>query len=332
MNNQTDFVGSSSFAIGLKNTIARFAPLESPVMIYGPTGSGKTIVTEQLHKHSNRIGQLVALDCTTTPEALFESELFGSRKGAFTGATDSKGIISYADQGTLWLDEIGELSLTCQNKLLRLLDGKYRPIGAREDKDLNSRIIASTNMDLRKMVEQRKFREDLFYRLQRLQIKIPPLKERRQDILPTLEHCVKTCESNRAGKAVLEVSESSLEMLKHYEWPGNVREMEAVVLNAFLLFEEMPKKSISTNDILKALTQMEGPMESLLSTNAPRFTGTLEEIERQVIYQALMDNKWSIARVAEQLGITDRTVQNKMKKYNFQRTAVLKILTKEAAV
>lgn len=314
------FVGSSSFAIGLPHLLQRLAPLDATVVICGETGTGKSIVAQLLHEYGEKKGHLVTLDCTTTPEPLFESELFGSRKGAFTGAADISGMIPKAAGGTLWLEEIGDLAFSCQTKLLRLLDGKYRPIGAREDADLQARIIATTNRDLRQMVAEKKFRADLFYRLERFRVMIPPLRERPEDILPILQHYVDICELNPNGRIPLEVHEDSLSFLKRYTWPGNVRQLETMVLRTFL---ECPhKEAISTDDISMLISAADETSGSNgVSSDGPRLVhsgGTLADMEKRMIKDTLANCGWSLTTAANRLGISRNVLQGKMKKYGLE--------------
>jgi DNA-binding NtrC family response regulator len=318
MQNFLQFVGSSSFAVGLSSLLQRLAPLDATVIICGDTGTGKSIVAELLHEYSNR-KPLVTLDCTTTPEALFESELFGSRKGAFTGAADIGGMVSKAASGTLWFEEIGDLTLACQTKLLRLLDGKYRPIGAREDLSLQARIICTTNRDLKGMVDEKKFRADLFYRLEELQITIPPLHQRPEDVLPLLQHYVDTCELNPKGKIPLEVHENSLSFLKRYAWPGNVRQLKNMVKRAFA--EGYYKEAISTDDIATVLSKAEEGSRSSESGSLKTVAmvgGTLAEIEQRAIRSTLEELKWSIPQAAARLGVSPKILQGRMRSHGLE--------------
>ena len=317
MQTSTGFIGLSSFAVGLPQLLRRLGPCNATVMINGETGTGKSIIAQATHSFSNRTGPLVVFDCATTPEPLFESELYGSRKGAFTGATDNKGMICQANFGTLWLEEIGELSLPCQAKLLRMLDGKYRPIGARTDLDLKARVIATTNRDLGKMVEKHEFREDLFYRLQILQIVIPPLRERPEDIVPILSHYLRTCDPLR-GEIGLEIREESLTYLQRYSWPGNIRELESSAKRA--LFQLADGEQLSTDHIVRAVGGVQAkPQKIEVADSGPYVVRTLPsaiaEVEKRMIREALDRNNGNVQRSARELGISRHTVDQKAARY-----------------
>jgi transcriptional regulator with PAS, ATPase and Fis domain len=263
--------------------------------------------------------EFVSLDCTTIPEALFETELYGSRKGSFTGAADTLGMISVTGKGTLCFDEVGEMSLASQAKLLRLLDGKYRPVGSRKEIDVGARIIATTNRNLQQMVAEGAFRKDLFFRLMRCRIFIPPLRERPEDFLPILEHCLDTCEANSGSSVRLEIREESLAFLKELPWPGNVREVETAVLRTLL--QQRRKSVISTDDIAAVVTA-EGQGSNGLcevarsgADGAAVIGGTLLDIEKRAILMALTECRWNLSRAASRLGVPQNGLRAKMRKH-----------------
>ncbi len=214
------------------------APSTATVLIEGESGTGKELVARYIHQRSGRKGPFVAVNCAAIPEGLLESELFGYERGAFTGAASSKeGKFELAHKGTLFLDEIGEMSPALQAKLLRVLQEKeVDRLGGKAPKKVDVRVIAATNRDLRKLVDEGEFREDLYYRLAVIPIKLPPLRERKEEIIPLAEHFLKKY-SQEYKREISGFTEDALRELEEYHWPGNVRELENVVERAVILCE-----------------------------------------------------------------------------------------------
>src|SRR5262252_3231739 len=233
-NSLDNIVGSSPALEKLKATIRTVAPTGSTVLIYGESGTGKELVARAVHACSPRSGEaFVSINCGAFPETLLESELFGYVKGAFTGASQNKrGLFEVASGGTIFLDEIGEMSLSMQVKLLRVLQERtIRPVGGTQETPVDVRVIAATNRDLREMIANGTFREDLYYRVSVIPIQVPPLRERRDDIELLANHFLKKY-ANSAQKSILRIRPESLEALKSFGWPGNVRQLENTIERA----------------------------------------------------------------------------------------------------
>src|SRR5262244_2273962 len=236
-NSLDNIIGVSAAMEKLKQTIRTVASTGSTILIYGESGTGKELVARAVHVCSPRVTQpFVSVNCGAFPETLLESELFGYVKGAFTGANQNKrGLFEVADGGTIFLDEIGEMTLAMQVKLLRVLQERtIRPVGGTNEIAIDVRVIAATNRDLEKQVAENSFREDLYYRLNVIPIRVPPLRERREDIPLLVNHFLKKYAS-AAGRSILRVHPSSLDSLCGYEWPGNVRQLENTVERAVAL-------------------------------------------------------------------------------------------------
>ena len=279
------------------------AASSASVLITGSSGTGKELLARAVHGLSPRASQpFVAVDCNAIPEALLESELFGHRKGAFTGAiADRRGLAEEANEGTLFLDEIGNLSMMVQAKLLRFLqERRFRRVGSSEERAVNVRVISASNREPRALVEKGIFREDLFYRLSVIPLRIPDLKDRRQDIAPLAYHFVRKFNS---GYGIEGIRQDALDLLLDYSWPGNVRQIENVIERAVIL-----RKAglIQPRDL---------PEEVATQAGAPSGK-SLEETERDYILQLLRECSGNQSRVARILGINRRTLYRKLRKYN----------------
>jgi DNA-binding NtrC family response regulator len=284
--------------------IKTVAPTNTTILITGESGTGKEIIARAIHNQSQRRNKpFIVTSCAALPETLLESELFGYEKGSFTGAAEQrKGKFEAADTGTLFLDEIGEIDANTQVHLLRALEEKkITRIGSNEEIDVDVRIIAATNKKLRTLIEQEKFREDLYYRLNVVTIDLPPLRSRREDILPLAEHFLKKYAKDN-DRPVRNFSAEVVEFMLNYDWPGNVRELENMVERGVVLSKD------------KAITLEEFPKE--LTKSTPADGKTLEAMERNHIQKALEETGGNIARTAKMLGIHRMTLYNKMKKYN----------------
>ena len=234
-----ELIGSSAKFRAVLDEVKMVAPADCAVLIQGETGTGKEVIARAVHEASpRRQNRFVAVNCAAIPSALLESELFGHERGAFTGAVNqSTGRFQLADRGTIFLDEIGELPLELQPKLLRVLQEKeIERLGSGRSLPVDVRIIAATNQDLWQMVQERKFRADLFYRLNVFPIALPPLRERKEDIASLVHHFVKRC-AERAGKNIEHIGRKTLEAFEAYNWPGNIRELQNVVERAVVLTE-----------------------------------------------------------------------------------------------
>lgn len=325
-----EMIGSTQVMRNVKELIEQAGPSEATILVLGESGTGKELVAEGLHKASLRAEQpLIKVNCAALPADLLESELFGYVKGAFTGANTNKpGRFQLASGGTLFLDEIGEMEQVLQAKILRALQEKVvEPLGSVSPVETDVRIIAATNRDLKKEVEKGTFREDLFYRLSVLEIRIPPLRERIGD-LPALVAYLLEKLGRKNNKKVRSVSPSFLDILSRYDWPGNVRELENVLERAIILSrsevlgpELLPPqvKNPAASNFKSALAQ-NAPAAAATVQDAPSpGTASLDDAERQALIAALEANQHHRERTADALGISRRTLQYKLKKYGLTR-------------
>jgi two-component system response regulator HydG len=286
---------------------------DAPVLITGESGTGKELVARAIHKRSERgEGPFIAVNCAAMPPNLLESELFGHVRGAFTDAKRSHdGLFVQASGGTLFLDEIGEMPLEMQPKLLRALEERsVRPIGGTQNVSFDTRIIAATNRDLETDVEDGRFREDLFYRIDVVRIHVPPLRSRGNDVLLLAQHFLERVAS-RAGKAVTGFTGAAAQRLLEYDWPGNVRELQNFIERAVTLtrFEE-----ITVDDLPKKIRNYHASQMVIVGDD-PEQLMSLEELERryiQRVLKAVTGNKTQAARV---LGLDRRTLYRKLKRY-----------------
>jgi two-component system response regulator PilR (NtrC family) len=297
----------------LLELVARVAPTDATVLIEGESGTGKEVIAKALHHASPRAaGPFVAVNCGALPEALLESELFGHVRGAFTGATASKrGLLEEAHGGTLFLDEIGEMPAALQVKLLRALQsGEVRPVGSAQAVTVDVRVIAATNRDLTQMVRQGAFREDLFYRLNVIATRVPPLRERPEDIPALAEHFLESF-ARKQGRD-LRLGGPALDRLLRYSWPGNVRELENAMERTAIL---APGPVVQCDDLPPAVARDPAPEP----VAPPPGEHTLAEMERAHILQALERSGWNHSRAAEKLGIGRTTLWRKLKDFGLER-------------
>ncbi len=287
----------------------RIARSNATVLIQGETGTGKEMVARHIHMQSSgRSRPFVAVNCAALPESLLESELFGHEKGAFTGAQERKlGKFEVAQGGTLLLDEISEMGLVAQAKLLRVLqEREVDRVGGKEPVPIDVRVIATTNRDLRREVAAGRFREDLYYRLNVINIKMPPLRERREDIPLLARHFIeKFCRLN--GMETLRLEESAERMLAGMDWKGNVRELENLAEKAVLL-------SVGDTLTKEDFIAEGGPCQDTPSP-AVKADGSMKDVERQMIYNALEEAGGNKTHAARKLGVSSRTIRNKLKEY-----------------
>ena len=304
-----EIIGKSKAIKEVMELVRKVAPEDTTVLLQGETGTGKELVARAIHKLSPRKnGPYVVVNCAAIPENLLESELFGHRKGAFTGALkDKKGRIEIADGGTLFLDEIGSLSPSLQAKLLRFLETKeIQPLGSEETLRVNVRVIAATNQDLRKKVEEGNFREDLFYRLNVFPIYIPPLRERKEDI-PLLANYFLKIYSKKMNKKIEKIEDGAMELLLKYSWPGNVRELENVIERCVVLADS-PIVSKEFLPLITTSQEITGPYQE-------RKKRLLENFEREYFKELLQKHNGIISKVAKEAGIDRKNLYLKLKKW-----------------
>ncbi len=295
--------------------VEKVAPTPTTILITGPSGTGKEVVARTIHNiHPGSKFPFVAVNIGGIPENLLESELFGYEKGAFTGANVRKqGLFEIASSGTLLLDEIGDMPIQLQVKLLRVLqEKKIQRLGGTNLIPVDARIIAATNQNLEKLVEDGRFREDLYFRLNVFQIEIPPLRDRREDIPILVSHFINKF-NNKLGKNITGIEDEALSILMDYDFPGNVRELENIMERAFILCEG---GKITSKDIVIRETKGRIPKKNILSGKA--LSGKLKDIERNAIMEALLKWDGNRTRAAEELGITRRTLLNKINEYNLK--------------
>ena len=317
-----NIVGASPAMQKVYSLIAKCAPTSSTVLIAGESGTGKELIARAIHFNSLRKDKpFVAVDCNALTETLLESELFGHVKGAFTGAAaDKKGMFEEASGGTLFLDEISNLSFATQAKLLRVVqEREFRAVGDTRVKSTNIRLVTASNKDLQAMVAAGTFREDLFYRLNIFPIRLPPLRERREDI-PTLAfHSLKTF-SKELGKEVTEISEGALAALSNHNWPGNVRELENTLHRAIILTGDEVVRQAHLPNIAETQLQaeVEVPMtgEELKRLKKLAREKSVEEVEKLFILEALKRNDWNVTNSAAETGMLRANFQALMKKYD----------------
>jgi DNA-binding NtrC family response regulator len=289
------------------------AGTKSTVLITGETGTGKELVARAIHDRSaQRDMPLIKVNCAAIPETLLESELFGHVRGAFTGATTTKkGKFGLADGGTIFLDEIGTMNPTLQSKLLRVLqEREIEPLGSERTEKIDVRVIAATNRDLRQMVADGKFQEDLFYRLNVIPIEIPPLRERRDDIPALIEHFVRK-HAQRVGRRVDKIDDGVLAGLQQYDWPGNVRELENTIERAVVLAAG-PAITAQAVSVIGAVTQQTTGLPSL------RLRQNIEWVERETIRRALESAGGVKKDAAETMGISQRALSYYLAKYRLE--------------
>lgn len=321
-------IGKSKEINDLVDIIMQVAKSDISVLIYGESGVGKEVFAKAIHDFSGRsVKPMISVNCGAIPEGIIESELFGHKKGSFTGAVDSrKGYFEIADNGTLFLDEIGELPLTTQVKLLRALETQeFMKLGAETVSKVDVRIIAATNKDLQKAVDARKFREDLYFRLKAVTLNIPPLRKRKSDIEELVKHFVRMyCSNNRIS--VPEITSGALEILKNYNWPGNIRELKNTIETAIALNRG---RNLS-EEMFYELTADYVISEE--QRNLPVFLKkSPEDADRELIYRALFEIKKDILELKDLM--THRfNIEDFNRKAGIEDTLSIRDLEKDAIV
>jgi transcriptional regulator with GAF, ATPase, and Fis domain len=306
--------------------IQKVADTDATVVLCGESGTGKELVARAIHANSNRHDKVFfGIDCGTLTGNLLESELFGYRKGAFTDASkDKAGIFELADSGTVFLDEVSNTNPDIQGKLLRFLDTReFLPLGGTTHRSVDVRLIFATNRDLKQMVAEKTFREDFYYRIFVYPIFLPPLRERKSDILPIAYHFLNQLNSQR-GKSVSGFDQESANRLLNYHWPGNVRQLRNIVERAVILCDT---ETISIKDLpdLSDLGDIQQLMEAVPETNHDLVRlkkeirqKAVSRIEKNFLLNALEKNQWNISRAARQTGMQRPNFQNLMKKYGIK--------------
>jgi DNA-binding NtrC family response regulator len=312
-----DIIGASDAMERVKKMILKVAGSTSTVLVRGESGTGKEKVARAIHQASPRTRETFqAVNCAALNENLLESELFGHEKGSFTGATaQRKGLFETAAGGTLFLDEIGDITPAMQVKLLRALQEKeVTRVGGNKPVPVDVRVVAATNRDLEAMVKDGTFREDLYYRINVIPIHIPPLRERRDDIPPLVDHFVAK-HAAAQGRKIKGLSGEARKLIMEYGWPGNVRQLESAVERAILLAET---DRIEIEDLPFEIRQSSEPATSFAFKLPPEGI-SFEELERSLIVQAMEQSSWNITRAAKLLGLSFRTLQYRLDKFGIKR-------------
>jgi PAS domain S-box-containing protein len=322
--NFDEIIGRSATLRRALDEVQQVAETEATVLLLGETGTGKELFARAIHAASRRRDQpLIKVNCAAIPAALIESEFFGHEKGAFTGATGKRdGRFALADGGTIFLDEVGELPLDLQGKLLRVLqEGEFEPVGSSRTRKVDVRVVAATNRDLKREVEEGKFREDLYYRLNVFPIQIPPLRERGEDVA-LLAAAFAARFAKRLGRRIEPLTPECLRRLRAYHWPGNVRELENVIERAVITAID---GRLNLTRALPEPGKVAGPQEARESADtAPhiRTVRELEELERENLVRALTASQWRVAGdngAAQLLGMKPSTLSSRMKALGIKR-------------
>ena len=313
-------VGSSAAMQRLREQIARAAPSDGRVLIFGENGTGKELVARQIHLQSTRKnGPFVKLNCAAVPVTLVESELFGHVKGAFTGAVHSKkGLLEQADGGTLFLDEVGDMALETQAKLLRVLqEDEFLPVGGVKPRRFDARILAATNKDLEAEMEAGRFRQDLYYRLNVIPLRVPPLRERKEDI-PELVHHFRLLFEKRTGRRAASFSPEALQAMSGYDWPGNVRELRNFVERLLIM---VPGEEIGVETVVYALGSADAAVAESGGDHRP-LRQRLREFEKQVLAEEFRRAQGNIAEMARRLGVDRANLSRRLRQYGIKRGPV----------
>ncbi|UCG11039.1 MAG: sigma-54-dependent Fis family transcriptional regulator [Deltaproteobacteria bacterium] len=303
--------------------VRKVAPTDATVLISGESGTGKELIARAIHANSNRSdSSFFAVDCGTISDTLLESELFGHSKGAFTGAhQDKPGIFGVASGGTVFLDEIGNISLEVQAKLLRFLEVReFLPLGSTTPQKVDVRLILATNQDLKKMVSEGSFREDFYYRIFVYPVMMPPLRERKEDVLPIAYHFLEQFNS-RLGKNIAGLDDTAVNKLTQYDWPGNVRQLKNAIERAVILCE---KEQISlkelpfTDDFEQLIERVPSTNEELKRIKKEIRQKAVGEVEKNFVLNALVLNDWNVTQAARKVGLQRTNFQSLMKKHGIK--------------
>ena len=311
-----EIIGEAAPIRALREQILRAAPSSARLLIYGENGTGKELVARMVHRHSPRSGEaFIDVNCAAIPEELIESELFGHVKGAFTGATErKKGKFELADEGTLFLDEVGDMSLKVQAKVLRVLQEQtFEPVGGARQVKVDVRVIAATNKDLEREIQQGNFREDLYFRLNVLPLAVPPLRERGDDVL-LLAHHFAAQFAGRYGQAAKQFTDAATGALLAYRWPGNVRELRNIVERLAILVEN----EVVDRADLPAVVRRAREADALDLPDYPSLKAAREDLETQFIRKKIAQAGGNMSRAAELLGVERSSLYRKMKQYGIR--------------
>jgi DNA-binding NtrC family response regulator len=312
-----EIISASPEMEAVKKMILKVARSSSTVLIRGESGTGKELIARAIHNQSPRVTEMFqAVNCAAINENLLESELFGHEKGSFTGAhADKKGLFEVADRGTLFLDEIAELDIGMQAKLLRALqEREIRRVGGTRAIKIDVRVVAATNRDLRAMVADGRFRDDLYYRINVLSVDVPPLRERRDDI-PVLINYFLRKHTRNTSRLVRGLTPETRKLMMDYSWPGNVRQLESAIERAILLCEG----DLITIEDLPLEVRQEARPTSEGAFKLPPEGISFEEVERDLIMQAMEQSDYNITKAAKLLGLTFRTLQYRLEKFGIKR-------------
>ncbi|MEW6601669.1 MAG: sigma-54 dependent transcriptional regulator [Nitrospirota bacterium] len=312
-----NIIGKSASMQTLFSVISKTAESNASVLISGESGTGKELVAKAIHSLSPRKdNHFVAVNCAAIPEGLLESELFGYMKGAFTGAASNKqGLFELANEGTLFLDEIGEMPMSLQAKLLRVIEGdSFRRVGGLSDLNVDVRIISATNKNLQELIEQKQFREDLYFRLNVLSVKIPPLRERRDDIPLLVDHFLIKFTGNKKR-----FSREAIELLKNYHWKGNVRELENIIERTVLLCDSDVINAEHLPDEISSVSKNE---KVVVPSGGMDIDKLMEDTEKAYILNALEKTNGVKTEAAKLLNLTFRSFRHKLKKYGIDKKII----------
>jgi two-component system, NtrC family, response regulator HydG len=324
-------IGSSDVMQDLYNRIHKVAPTAATVLIHGETGTGKELVARALHEESQRNNHLmISVNCAAIPDTLIESELFGHEKGAFTGAQSNReGLVAAADGGTLFLDEIGELPLEAQARLLRVLqEGEVRPLGSVESRKVDVRLVAATHRDLRKLAKEGKFREDLYFRINVVQLTLPPLRERGRDIINIAESLLQRY-CSQFGKPQLRLSADAIDTIMGYQWPGNVRELENAMQRAVILCEDSQEigshllsidSETPVTEVADTSNMIFGQNRTLGSASRPQAS---EDLSLEDYFQRFVlehQDSMSETELARKLGVSRKCLWERRQRLGIPRT------------
>lgn len=315
-------IGKSKLMQQIYGLLDKIKTSESSVLIQGENGTGKELIAKAIHYNSSRrSGQLVTVNCSAFNENLLDSELFGHVKGAFTGAVkDKKGLFEVANHGTLFLDEIGDMTLSMQVKLLRVLqEGTLTPVGGTEQRKVDVRVLAATNRDLKEMIEAGTFREDLYYRVNVINVFVPPLRDRKEDIPLLIDHfLVKGCEEK--GVDLKNFAKRALERIYDYPWPGNIRELQNEIERLIVLSGNDNKVTV---DMLSQRIREHGGNAKVQGVRVSgKLKDALEELEKTMIKEGLRRTKWNKSRLAKELGISRAGLIMKVDKYGLDKRKI----------
>lgn len=319
-----NIVGSSPQMQNVFRLIAKCAPTNSTILLEGESGTGKELIARAIHYNSLRKDKpFVPVDCSSLSEGLLESEMFGHVKGAFTGAvSNKKGLFEIADNGTLFLDEIGNISLAIQAKLLRVIqEREFKAVGDTRTQAANFRLVTATNKDLKAMVAEGTFREDLYYRINIFPVAVPPLRERRDDIPPLAYHFLKVFAAD-LDKTMTDISAEAMNLLSNYDWPGNVRELENTIQRAVILATDTTIRQAHLVGIIDMMPRLDIAVpktgDDLKRVKKVAREKSVESIEKLFVIEALKRNAWNVTRSAEDTGMQRANFQALMKKYNIR--------------